>query len=68
MTGTLVEACPAGGYREFERWTGRDDRQGCRYERVGPPADHGTVSLVTGTLLCGDCNEGMALAGEGSHA
>jgi len=64
----MIDICPPGEYRECERWTGRDDRQWCRYERVSPPADHGTVSLVTGMLGSGDCNEGMALAGEVSLA
>ena len=64
MTGI----CPGGGYQDCERFLWGDDRQGYRYERVGPPADHGTVSSVTGTLRSGDCNEGMALAGEVPHA
>ena len=60
----MIDICPAGRYQECERCTWGDDRQGYRYERVGPPADHGTVSSMTGMLVCSDCNEGMALAGE----
>ncbi len=60
----MIDICPAGRYQECERCTWGDDRQGYRYERVGLPADHGTVSLVTCTIGSGDCNEGMALAGE----
>ena len=65
----MIDICLADGCFECVRcrlWG--DDRRGCRYERVSPPADHGTASLVTGTVVCGDCNEGMALAGEVSHA
>ena len=64
----MIDICPAGGYQDCERCTWGADRQGCRYERVGPPADHGTVSLVTGTFGSDDCNTGMALAREVSHA
>ena len=64
----MIDICPAGKYRECQRWTWGDDRRGCRYERVDPPADHETVSSVTGMLGSGDCDDGMVLAGEGSHA
>ena len=64
----MIDVCPPGEYRECERWTWRDARRGCWYERVGPPADHGTVSSVTGTLGSGDCTERMALAGEVFYA
>jgi len=64
----MIDICPLGGNQDCERGTWWDDSQGCRYERVGPPADHGTVSLVTGTFGSDDCNTGMALAREVSHA
>ena len=64
----MIDICPVGGYQGCKRCTWWDDSQGCRYERVGPLADHGTVSLVTGTFGSGDCTEVMALGGEVSHA
>jgi len=64
----MTDVCPAGGCFKCVRCRWWDDRWGCRYERVSPPADHGTVSLVTGTFGSGDCTEVMALGGEVSHA
>ena len=59
----MIDICPAGGCFECLRFRWGDDSPGCRYERVSPPAEHGTVSLITVTLGSGDCTEGIALAG-----